>query len=88
MKQLLTYGEIQFGGHLKNGRQITMGPNNKWQQGFLSSIYYLDDFKSCCQDYTQKYGKIELFDIYRRTISYRVWLKVPLIRLTLGVLRE
>ena len=40
----------------------------KWQQPFLGSIYYLDDFKTCCQDYTQKYDKIELLDIYRRIV--------------------
>ncbi len=39
------------------------------QQGILSSIYYLDDHKTCCQDYTQKHDKIELFDIYRRTTT-------------------
>ena len=71
MKQLLTHGEIKCGGHFLNGRLITIGPNIKqWQQGFLSSIYYLDDFKTCCQDYTQKHDKIELFDIYRRYICY------------------
>ena len=32
----------------------------KWQQGFSTSIYYLDDFKTCCQDYTQKYASFTL----------------------------
>ena len=32
---------------------------NKMQHGFLSVIYYLDDFKTCCQDYTQTHDKIE-----------------------------
>jgi len=34
----------------------------KWQQGFLSSIYYLYDFKTCCQDYTQKYASFIFAD--------------------------
>ena len=33
-----------------------MGPNKKRQQWFLSYIYYLDYFKTCCQDYTHKYA--------------------------------
>ena len=33
----------------------------KWQQGFLSSKYYLDDIKSICQDYIQKYDNIDFF---------------------------
>ena len=32
-----------------------------------SSIYYLEDLKTCCQDYTQKYNYIQYVDIYRRT---------------------
>ena len=38
-----------------------MGPIRKWQQGFLSSKYNLDDIKTICQDYTEKYDKIEFF---------------------------
>ena len=34
-----------------------MGPNRK-KQGFLSSKYYLDDFKSSCKDYTQKLTRL------------------------------
>ena len=35
---------------------------NKWEQGFLSSIYYLGDFKTCCQDYTKKYASFTFDD--------------------------
>ena len=42
-----------------------MGPNRKkWQQVFLSSKYHLHNIKTICQDYTQKYDKIE-FVYYR-----------------------
>ena len=30
---------------------------------FRLYIYYFDDFKTCCQDNTQKHDKTELFDI-------------------------
>jgi len=32
---------------------------NKWQNGFLSSKNYLDDFKTICQYYTEKYNKLK-----------------------------
>ena len=45
-----------------------MGPNRKCGNiSFLSSKYYLDYFKTICQDYTHKYDKIEFVDTYRRT---------------------
>ena len=35
----------------------------KWQQGFLSSKYYLEYIKTICQDYTQKYASFTFDDI-------------------------
>jgi len=37
--------------------------------GFLCSKYDLDQFKNICQDYTQKYNKIQFVEIHRRTIG-------------------
>ena len=44
-----------------------MGPNKKNATCFFSSKHYLDDIKTICKDYTQKYDKI-FFYIYRRTV--------------------
>ena len=41
-----------------------MGPNRK-----LQHQYYLDDIKTICPNCTQKYDKIEFFDIYQRTMN-------------------
>ena len=42
----------------------------KWQQGILSSIYYLDDFNICCQDNTQTYASFTLADALVTMINY------------------
>ena len=77
MKQLLTYGEITFGGHVFIFYKLPLnhyGTKHKTMATrvlYISSIYCLNYFKTCCQDYTQKYDKIELMDIYRRNkIAY------------------
>ena len=43
----------------------------KMETTFLSSIYYLEDFKTCFQDYTKKHNNIQYVDIYRRTIPVK-----------------
>ena len=48
-----------------------MGPNKKWQQGFLSSIYYLDDFKSYCHDYTKEYASFTLAGAVNAVVIFR-----------------
>ena len=35
--------------------------------------YYLDDIKTICQNYTQKYDNIEFVDICRRTRYIDLW---------------
>ena len=66
-----------------------MGANNTYgKKGLLTSQYYLDGFKTICQDYTQKYNKIEFLTFtdglssnkkYMLCVCYvQVFLHVPM----------
>ena len=46
----------------------------KRQHGILSSKYYLDDFKTICQEYTQQYDKTEFADdgLIFKSCFYRI----------------
>ena len=41
----------------------------KWQQGFLNSKYYFDDFKTICQYYNKNMTRLFFFDISLLTID-------------------
>ena len=56
-----------------------MAAKSLWDQikkatWFFISTYYLDGFKTCCKIIQKKkHDKIELFDIYRRTIVIAIY---------------
>ena len=56
---------------LKIAAKSIWDQKEKMEKRFLSSIYYLEDFKTCCEVYTQKYAYFTLADVrLHQTVYY------------------